>query len=44
MHVIFDETNDKSFRKEDVVDDDAGAQKMNELTLNDVHTKEGDEK
>ena len=44
MHVIFDEANDKSSRKEDVIDDDAGALKMNELTLNDIYTKEGDEK
>ena len=44
MHVIFDETNDKSSRKEDIVDDDVGAQKMKKLTLNDAQTKEGDEK
>ena len=44
MYVVFDETNYKSSRKEDIVDDDVDALKMKELTLNEANTKEDEEK
>ena len=38
--MIFDEINDKSSRKEDVVDDDAGTLKMKQLAINEANLKE----
>ena len=43
VHVIFDETNDKSSRKEDVLDDDVDLQRMENLILKDAPSKNPEE-
>ena len=44
MHIVFDESNEKSSRIEDACDDDAGASKMKELTINEENAKDDQEK
>ena len=40
MHVVFDESNNKSSRKKDIMDDDVGIRGIKNLTLKYASTKE----
>ena len=44
MHVVFNESNNKSFRKEKIMNDDAGTYRIENLTLKESSTNEPEDK
>ena len=43
IHVVFDESNEKSSRKEDSIDDETGTKKLEQLTINEDEPKGDDD-